>query len=87
MTQDTAVVIELATHKALNKCKPDRVLAAWCGTTSANVSMWRYHRKIPSRYVIAVAEASGIAPEILRPDLHRAAKNRVKEYEMFRGEQ
>jgi len=87
MTQDTAVVIELATHRALNRCKPDRVLAAWCGTSAANVSMWRYYKKIPSRYVIGVAEASGIAPEDLRPDLYREPKNRVKEYDVFRGEQ
>ena len=69
-----------ATELALDEAGTHTKLAKWCGTTMANVGAWRRKGYIPSQYVIAVAEVTGVKPAALRPDLYRKPKKRKREY-------
>ena len=82
-TQDELNEVREATYRALEEAESQTKLSRWCGTTRANIGAWKRFGYIPPAHVIAVSEATGIKPTVLRPDLYRKPKSRKLEYQQY----
>ena len=79
-TEKKRARVRKMTEIALGIAQHYPTLADWCGTSRANVALWKANGIIPDKHVLAVSEATGVPETDLRPDLYRPRVNRVDEY-------
>lgn len=59
-----------ALHRAIKTAGSMRKLGELIGCTTGQINMWKQRENVPSKYVLAIENATGVSRHLLRPDLY-----------------